>query len=355
MQVAIIVAVLLVMVVTAVNDWQKERQFQRLQQSVSDTHMFSVVRNGEGREVNVREIVVGDVILLKYGDSIPADGLLLRCSDLQVDESAMTGESKLVRKEVPGAPLVLSGTSVMQGSGKVLVTAVGSNSQAGVIQTLLAGEGEDEEERSVLHGKLVRLAKQIAAVAAGVALITLGVLVIRQVMIEKTEEEAKAEQQAKAYVAHVMTAITVLVVAIPEGLPLAVTLALAYSVKKTTADHNRVRHLHACETMGNATTICTDKTGTLTTNRMAVVRTFLCGERGARAPPRPPWSPPCRPRPGSCWARRWPTTAPTPAGWRRETAWPSRPPWSPPCRPRPGSCWARRWPTTAPTPAGWRR
>ena len=140
------------------------------------------------------------------------------------------------------------------------------------------GQGEDEEKRSVLHGKLVRLAEQIAAVAAGVALVTLGVLVIRQVMVEKTEEEAKAEQQAKAYVAHVMTAITVLVVAIPEGLPLAVTLALAYSVKKTTADHNRVRHLHACETMGNATTICTDKTGTLTTNRMAVVRTFLCGE-----------------------------------------------------------------------------
>jgi P-type E1-E2 ATPase len=125
-QVAIIVAVLLVMFVTAVNDWQKERQFQRLQQSVSDTHMFSVVRNGQGREVNVREIVVGDVILVKYGDSIPADGLLLRCSDLQVDESAMTGESKLVRKEVPGPPLALSGTSVMQGGGKVLVTAVGS-------------------------------------------------------------------------------------------------------------------------------------------------------------------------------------------------------------------------------------
>ena len=149
---------------------------------------------------------------------------------------------------------------------------------AGVIQTLLLGQEEDEEKRSVLHGKLVRLAKQIAAVAAGVALVTLGVLVIRQVMVEKTEEEAKAEQQAKAYVPHMMTAVTVLVVAIPEGPPLTVTVSLAYSVKETMADHNLVRHPHACETMGNATTICTDKTETLTTDRMAVGRTFPCGE-----------------------------------------------------------------------------
>ena len=149
---------------------------------------------------------------------------------------------------------------------------------AGVIQTLLLGQEEDEEKRSVLHGKLVRLAKQIAAVAAGVALVTLGVLVIRQVMVEKTEEEAKAEQQAKAYVPHMMTAVTVLVVAIPEGPPLTVTVSLAYSVKETMADHNLVRHPHACETMGNASTICTNKTGTPTTNRMAVVRAFLCRE-----------------------------------------------------------------------------
>ena len=127
----------MVMVVTAVNDWKKEKQFRGLQEVIEDSKTYSVMRSGEVVEVSERSLVVGDVIILKYGDKIPADGILLRSSELQVDESSMTGENHLVKKSVEKDPLVLSSTKVMLGSGKALVTAVGKNSQAGDIQMLL--------------------------------------------------------------------------------------------------------------------------------------------------------------------------------------------------------------------------
>ena len=146
----------MVMVVTAVNDWEKEKQFRGLQEVIEDSKTYSVMRSGEVVEVSERSLVVGDVIILKYGDKIPADGILLRSSELRVDESvsilyiqglrvththfscqSMTGENDLVKKSVEKDPLVLSSTKVMLGSGKALVTAVGKNSQAGDIQMLL--------------------------------------------------------------------------------------------------------------------------------------------------------------------------------------------------------------------------
>ena len=136
-QVAIVVAVLLVMVVTAINDWKKEKQFRGLQEVIEDSKTYSVMKSGEVVEVSERSLVVGDIMILKYGDKIPADGILLRSSELLVDESSMTGENDLVKKSVEKDPLVLSSTKVMLGSGKALVTAVGKNSQAGDIQMLL--------------------------------------------------------------------------------------------------------------------------------------------------------------------------------------------------------------------------
>ena len=173
----------------------------------------------------------------------------------------------------------------MIGTGKALVTAVGKSSQAGDIQMLLGGlkryllvlirdfTGGEGQGRSVLQKKLVKLTVWIGVAGVVFALLTTIVL-ITQYVLEVPGEEVKA----KDIINHLMIGITILVVAVPEGLPLAVTISLAYSVKKMMADNNLVRHLNACETMGNATIICTDKTGTLTTNQMTVVQAFLLGK-----------------------------------------------------------------------------
>jgi len=266
--VAIVVAVVLVMVVTAVNDWKKEKQFRGLKEVIEDSKTYSTMRSGDVVEVGERSLVVGDVIILKYGDKIPADGILLRSSELRVDESSMTGENDLVKKSVEKDPLVLASTKVMLGSGKALVTAVGENSQAGDIQMLL---GEEAPGRTVLQTKLFTLTIWIGLAGVVIALLTTIVLLTQYGL--ETEE-----MEAEDIIKQLMIGVTILVVAIPEGLPLAVTISLAYSVKKMMADNNLVRHLNACETMGNATIICTDKTGTLTTNQMTVVQAFLLGE-----------------------------------------------------------------------------
>ena len=172
--VAIIVAVVLVMVVTAVNDWEKEKQFRGLQQSLDSRQVFAVARAGAVLQVPARDLVVGDVMVLQYGDSLPADGLVLRSSDLSTDESAMTGEAELQGKAA--GSVVLAGTAVMEGSGKALVTAVGARAQAGAIQALLAAEGQ---ERSVLQAKLFRLTLGIGAAGLAAALLTTAVLCIK--------------------------------------------------------------------------------------------------------------------------------------------------------------------------------
>lgn len=326
--VAILVAVVIVVLVTAFNDWSKEKQFRGLQDRIEGEQTFSVIRSNATSQVQVGEIVVGDVILVKYGDLLPADGVIMQSNDLKIDESSLTGESDQVNKGVTKDPIVLSGTHVMEGSGKVLVTAVGVNSQAGIIFTLLGaaadeaeekekerkqkdieegvgnshpnhslpnstpgkgglespeegvgGGGEVEEEKSVLQAKLTNLAIQIGYGGMAISLITVIILCIRFSIDEFVTKDPPSEWSLyfiNFYVKFVIIGVTVLVVAVPEGLPLAVTLSLAYSVKKMMADNNLVRHLDACETMGNATTICSDKTGTLTTNRMTVVQAFVC-------------------------------------------------------------------------------
>jgi len=328
---AILLAVVIVVLVTAFNDWSKEKQFRGLQDRIEGEQTFSVIRNNMMTQVQVGDIVVGDIISVKYGDLLPADGLVMQSNDLKVDESSLTGESDQVNKGVSDDPMVLSGTHVMEGSGKVLVTAVGVNSQAGIIFTLLGAAdvveekemqqkmrdleegvgnahpnhalansssqtkdgkssppqsehgggdgGGDDEDKSVLQAKLTNLAINIGYGGMAISFVTVMILFIRFSIDEFYYRESEWNWSFLSfYVNFIIIGVTVLVVAVPEGLPLAVTISLAYSVKKMMSDNNLVRHLDACETMGNATTICSDKTGTLTTNRMTVVQAYICAK-----------------------------------------------------------------------------
>ncbi|KAM7367135.1 hypothetical protein PAMP_015059 [Pampus punctatissimus] len=322
---AILLSVICVVLVTAFNDWSKEKQFRGLQSRIEQEQKFTVVRGGQVIQIPVGEIVVGDVAQIKYGDLLPADGVLIQGNDLKIDESSLTGESDHVKKTQEKDPMLLSGTHVMEGSGKMVVTAVGVNSQTGIIFTLLGGgddddddeeekkkekeekkkqrktkaqdgaamemqplnsdEGADAEEKkkaslpkkekSVLQGKLTKLAVQIGKAGLVMSAITVIILVVLFVVDTFWIQNLPWIKSCtpiyiQFFVKFFIIGVTVLVVAVPEGLPLAVTISLAYSVKKMMKDNNLVRHLDACETMGNATAICSDKTGTLTMNRMTV-------------------------------------------------------------------------------------
>uniref|UniRef100_A0A4W6FFU6 Calcium-transporting ATPase n=1 Tax=Lates calcarifer TaxID=8187 RepID=A0A4W6FFU6_LATCA len=340
---AILLSVVCVVLVTAFNDWSKEKQFRGLQSRIEQEQKFTVVRGGQVIQINVSEIVVGDIAQVKYGDLLPADGVLIQSNDLKIDESSLTGESDHVKKSVQEDPMMLSGTHVMEGSGKMVVTAVGVNSQTGIIFTLLGageeaeGEGEEakkekdkkkeerkkkekkdkksknkdganvemqplnedgepekkknlpKKEKSVLQGKLTKLAVQIGKAGLFMSTLTVIILITRFLIdtfwiqgVPWTSECLPIYVQF--LVKFFIIGVTVLVVAVPEGLPLAVTISLAYSVKKMMKDNNLVRHLDACETMGNATAICSDKTGTLTMNRMAVVQAYIAGSYYKKVP-----------------------------------------------------------------------
>ncbi|XP_070299534.1 plasma membrane calcium-transporting ATPase 2 isoform X5 [Salvelinus sp. IW2-2015] len=336
---AILFSVAIVVLVTAFNDWSKEKQFRGLQNRIEQEQKFTVIRKGQVIQIPVSELVTGDIAQIKYGDLLPADGILIQGNDLKIDESSLTGESDQVRKSLEKDPMLLSGTHVMEGSGRMVVSAVGLNSQTGIIFTLLGAGDSDEEkkikkgkkqgppenrnkaktqdgialeiqplksdeaveseekepevevkrvkkvqvnkkEKSVLQGKLTKLAVQIGK--AGLIMSALTVIILILYFVIDTfgvQGRPWLKECTPIYIQYFVKffiiGVTVLVVAVPEGLPLAVTISLAYSVKKMMKDNNLVRHLDACETMGNATTICSDKTGTLTMNRMTVVQAYL--------------------------------------------------------------------------------
>ncbi|KAK7795827.1 hypothetical protein U0070_019174 [Myodes glareolus] len=144
---AILLSVICVVLVTAFNDWSKEKQFRGLQSRIEQEQKFTVIRNGQLLQVPVAALVVGDIAQVKYGDLLPADGVLIQGNDLKIDESSLTGESDHVRKSADKDPMLLSGTHVMEGSGRMVVTAVGVNSQTGIIFTLLGAGGEEEEKK----------------------------------------------------------------------------------------------------------------------------------------------------------------------------------------------------------------
>ncbi|KAF1964015.1 calcium transporting P-type ATPase-like protein [Bimuria novae-zelandiae CBS 107.79] len=296
--VAIIVAIVIVVVVGAANDWQKERQFVKLNKKKDDRYI-KVVRSGKLREISVYDILVGDLVNLEPGDMVPVDGILVQGHGVKCDESSATGESDLLKKTAADDvfrsienheplkkmdPFILSGAKVSEGVGTFLVTATGIHSSYGKTMMSL----REDAEVTPLQSKLNTLATYIAKLGGASALLLFVVLFIEFLVRLRGSSDTPAEK-GQHFLDILIVAITVVVVAVPEGLPLAVTLALAFATTRMLKDNNLVRLLRSCETMGNATTICSDKTGTLTQNKMTVVSGTLgtavrFGDRKLKAP-----------------------------------------------------------------------
>lgn len=262
---AILAACLIVSVVTALNDYQKESQFRELSQANDEVDVV-VIRSGKFQSIKVDEIVVGDLVCLEAGDSIPCDGVLVNYDGLEIDESALTGEPEDIDKDSENDPFLLSGCTAIAGSGRFVAIAVGKQSQWGIIKSKL----EKEQEETPLQEKLDDMAMKIGDVGMAAAGATFIAMMFIKIALdpEYLQDVSVFKHALDAFI----IGVTIVVVAVPEGLPLAVTISLAFSTKKMLADQNLIRHLAACETMGNATNICSDKTGTLTENRMTVVR-----------------------------------------------------------------------------------
>ncbi|CAO3652739.1 unnamed protein product [Cunninghamella echinulata] len=344
--VAIIVAVVLVVVVGSVNDYQKEKQFRKLNAKKEERYVYAV-RSGQQCSIPIHDIQVGDILSLEPGDIIPADGVFIQGHNLKCDESASTGESDAVRKatwqqcielkqnillesknnnyhhhyttatttleqqkpliaiddhhpsstihhnqsmiqqqneqkQLPD-PFLVSGSKVLEGICTYMVTAVGPHSFHG--RTLMALRVKSEI--TPLQEKLNTLAENIAKLGLCAAGFLFMILTIRSIFGYLQQSPSIDPTEIISQLTQILiTTITVVVVAVPEGLPLAVTLALAYATQRMLKENNLVRILQACETMGNATTICSDKTGTLTQNKMTVVAgTFGSSFRFMKDPP----------------------------------------------------------------------
>jgi Ca2+-transporting ATPase len=264
-------SIILVVFVTAASDYQQSLQFHDLDNEKKKIFV-EVTRDNRRQKICIFELFVGDIVHLKIGDQVPADGLYLSGCTVTIDESSMTGESQPKIKD-ESKPFLLSGTKVQDGSGKMLVTGVGMNTEWG---HLMAKLGEDNDDETPLQVKLCGVATLIGQIGVGFAVLTFLVLLGR-FLYAKESLKVWSLQDALTTVDYFSIAVTIVVVAVPEGLPLAVTLTLAFAMKKMMADKALVRHLSACETMGSATTICSDKTGTLTSNKMNVVKAWAAG------------------------------------------------------------------------------
>ncbi|KAH7915645.1 Ca-transporting ATPase [Hygrophoropsis aurantiaca] len=293
--VAIMIAILIVVIVGSLNDWQKERQFKVLNEKKEERGV-KVIRNGVEHVIDVKEVVVGDIALLEPGEIVPCDGIFLSGHNVKCDESGATGESDAIKKapycdcialdrlvhgghegtaggDVPhGAThtdcFIISGSKVLEGVGSYVIVAVGTKSFNGRIMMAL----RTDSENTPLQLKLNSLAELIAKIGSIAGLILFVSLLIRFfVQLGTGSPERNANQKGMAFVQILIISVTLVVVAVPEGLPLAVTLALAFATKRMTKEKLLVRVLGSCETMANANVICTDKTGTLTQNVMSVV------------------------------------------------------------------------------------
>jgi len=275
---AILIAVVVVVLVSSLNDYHKEIQFRQLNEKKNNTQI-KVIRAGEQRQVSIYDITVGDVVGIETGDIICADGILIDGHNIRCDESAMTGETDQIKKD-ESHPFLLSGTQVTEGFGKMLIIAVGKNSESGRAMALLSKPAES----TPLQEKLEALADRIAHFGLGAAVTILVILLLKFFILNWLNGIPFELHMIQVLVKYFITSITIVVVAVPEGLPLAVTIALAFSMMKMLTDQNLVRHLDSCETMGGATTICSDKTGTLTKNVMTVMRGWVGGQSYASVP-----------------------------------------------------------------------
>ncbi|XP_010505940.1 PREDICTED: calcium-transporting ATPase 4, plasma membrane-type-like [Camelina sativa] len=269
----ILLSILLVVMVTAISDYKQSLQFRDLDREKKKI-IVQVTRDGNRQEISIHDLVVGDVVHLSIGDQVPADGIFISGYNLEIDESSLSGESEPshVSRE---KPFLLSGTKVQNGSAKMLVTSVGMRTEWGKLMETLVDGGEDE---TPLQVKLNGVATIIGKIGLSFAVLTFLVLCIRFVLEKATSGNFTnwSSEDALTLLDYFAISVTIIVVAVPEGLPLAVTLSLAFAMKKLMSDRALVRHLAACETMGSSTCICTDKTGTLTTNHMVVNKVWIC-------------------------------------------------------------------------------
>lgn len=291
---AILLAVVIIVLVTAVNDYNKERQFMKLNSKKEDRQVIAF-RDGEKSYIPIGDLLVGDLLFLETGEILPADCILIH-GECDADESSITGESKTIKKVTideslksfdfdgdldigdkgVSDPILLSGSKIIAGHGRAIVVCVGVNSLWGKTMMSL----NIEEQPTPLQEKLEKLTSGISKYAFVAAVLLLLILLLEFSWdLYNGEFEQFSTAKILSKVMNILiTSITIVVVALPEGLPLAVTLALAFATTRMAQDGNLVRVLKSCETMGSATTICSDKTGTLTVNKMKVVE-YLVGDK----------------------------------------------------------------------------
>jgi len=241
--------------------------------ALSEEQPVKVRRNGKVMEIPRHDVVVGDVVLVEVGDEVPADGELIVCNDLQINESALTGEP-VAEKSLEGGGdgayprnIILRSTMVMNGRGEFVVTAVGDATEIGKVAK------KSTEQTSVetpLHMQLDKLAKMISKVGSVVSVAAFFIFLIHDILTNPAWGGKDYFYMAEIVLKYFMMAVTLIVMAVPEGLPMAITLSLALNMRRMLKSNNLVRKLHACETIGAVTVICTDKTGTLTQNKMQV-------------------------------------------------------------------------------------
>ncbi|KAI9012260.1 hypothetical protein DFJ74DRAFT_771667 [Hyaloraphidium curvatum] len=313
--VAIFAAVGIVLCVTSLNDWIKEGKFRKMTELKNDK-MVKVIRNSALQTISTFSLLVGDLVLLSVGDEVPGDGFVVQCSRLALDESPLTGEPIAVRKDPVDAPFVFGGSCVAEGEGLICITAVGKHSMGGQIQELLfrrgapngdasgaadtgnsraaeaAAAAEDEDDsQTPLQRRLRDVALTVGKIGFSAGLVTFVVLLVRWAVLLAAHLQGGGVWEWNLLMEMVkffVISVTVVVVAVPEGLPLAVTISLAFSMFRMMKDNCFVRHLDASETMGEATCICTDKTGTLTENRMTVVKVLCKGKHSDLEADEPP-------------------------------------------------------------------
>lgn len=253
--------------------------------AIGEESPVKVMRDGKVQEIPRCEVVVGDVVILGVGDEVPADGTLFEATDLQIDESALTGEpiiSKFTDVRQDGATypsnMALRSTMVMNGSGRMVVTAVGDATEIGKVARKST---EMTSVKTPLNLQLDRLAKLISKVGTGVAVAAFIIFLGHDIMTNDLWHTTDYLKMVETVLKYFMVSVTLIVMAVPEGLPMAVTLALALNMRRMLKSNNLVRKLHACETMGAVTVICTDKTGTLTQNKMQVQEMWTSGDSEA--------------------------------------------------------------------------
>ena len=296
---SVLFAVIVVVSVESFTNWQKEKKFFELNNLKNTTVFFKTIRKKDKVNINSEDLLVGDVICISLGDVIPADLLVLESNGLKIDESSLTGESNSVSKETYEdcilnpfkkhiSPIILAGTDCIEGNGKALVIAVGEKSTKGKIQRMV--DNSKDEKSTPLEEKLDVLARKIGIFAISAGITTFVCLTLRLLHIFYSDYKLYRNKldnnhhnptmdlvHPKTYLfprmlENFMITTVIITIALPEGLPMAVALTLAFSLKKLMDKNNLVRKMHSCETMGGADYILTDKTGTLTTNELNVIK-----------------------------------------------------------------------------------